>query len=73
MNILLDREAVPEFIQGKCTVDNLSKALENLLKDKDSYNAQQTAADDAITLLKTGDVLPSDVAAKTILSLAHPC
>jgi lipid-A-disaccharide synthase len=73
VNILLDREAVPEFIQGKCTVDNLSKALENLLKDKDSYNAQQTAADDAITLLKTGDVLPSDVAAKTILSLAHPC
>ena len=72
VNVLLNREAVPEFIQGKCTGDNLANALENLLEDIVVYEAQQTAADDAMKLLKAGDVLPSDVAAKTILSLIHP-
>jgi lipid-A-disaccharide synthase len=72
VNVLLNREAVPEFIQGKCTGDNLANALENLLEDVVVYEAQQTAADDAMKLLKAGDVLPSDVAAKTILSLIHP-
>ena len=72
VNVLLNREAVPEFIQGKCTGDNLANALENLLDDIVVYEAQQTAADDAMKLLKAGDVLPSDVAAKTILSLIHP-
>jgi lipid-A-disaccharide synthase len=71
VNVLLNREAVPEFIQGKCTGDNLANALENLLEDVVVYEAQQTAADDAMKLLKAGDVLPSDVAAKTILSLIH--
>ena len=72
VNILLNREAVPEFIQGKCTGDNLANALKNLLEDKVAYEAQQTAADDAIKLLKMGDLSPSDVAARTILSLIHP-
>ena len=72
VNVLLNREAVPEFIQGKCTGDNLANALESLLEDIVVYEAQQTAADDAMKLLKAGDVLPSDVAAKTILSLIHP-
>ena len=72
VNILLNREAVPEFIQGRCTAVNLANALEGLLTDREAYNAQQTAADDAIKLLKVGDVQPSDVAAKKILSLIHP-
>jgi lipid-A-disaccharide synthase len=71
VNVLLNREAVPEFIQGKCTGDNLANALENLLEDIVVYEAQQSAADDAMKLLKAGDLLPSDVAAKTILSLIH--
>ncbi|NKB21957.1 MAG: lipid-A-disaccharide synthase [Alphaproteobacteria bacterium] len=71
VNILLDREGVPEFIQGKCTGDRLADALENLLRDKLVYEAQQTAADEAIKLLKTGDGLPSDIAANTILSLVR--
>jgi lipid-A-disaccharide synthase len=71
VNILLDREAVPEFIQSRCRADNLANALEHLLTDKDAYEAQQLAADDAIELLKAGDERPSDVAAKTILSLTR--
>jgi SUMO ligase MMS21 Smc5/6 complex component len=49
----------------------LANALEHLLTDKDAYEAQQLAADDAIELLKAGDERPSDVAAKTILSLTR--
>ncbi|MGB0577234.1 MAG: lipid-A-disaccharide synthase [Alphaproteobacteria bacterium] len=71
VNILLDREAVPEFIQSRCRADNLANALEHLLTDKDAYEAQQLSADDAIRLLKAGDERPSDVAAKTILSLTR--
>ena len=71
VNILLNREAVPEYIQARCTADNLAKALDRLLVNQEAYRAQQAAADDAIKLLKAGDVLPSDVAAKTVLALFH--
>jgi lipid-A-disaccharide synthase len=72
VNVLLNREAVPEYIQGRCTADNLATALETLLMDNRAYKAQQAAADEAIKLLAAGNVLPSDVAAKTVLSLFHP-
>ncbi len=71
VNILLNREAVPEFIQSKCTGGQLASALEDLLKNELVYQAQQLAADDAIKLLKAGDELPSEVAAKSILTIAH--
>lgn len=71
VNILLNREVVPEFIQSKCTGRQLASALADLLQNEDVYQAQQTAADEAIRQLSWGDVLPSDVAAKSILTLAH--
>ena len=71
VNILLGREAVPEFIQSKCTGGRLAAALEELYVNELLYKNQQVAADEAIKLLKAGDDLPSDVAAKSILSIVR--
>ncbi len=69
VNILLDQEAVPEFIQGKCTPDRLAASLEELLEDRNAYEKQQVAAAKAMKMLRAGEELPSNVAAATILSL----
>ena len=69
VNILLDREVVPEFIQGNCSGKNLAVGLEKLFRDQDVYVAQQKAAEDAINLLRLKNQLPSDSAASTVLSL----
>ena len=69
INILLDREAVPEFIQEQCNGRNLAESLDYLLKDDKAYKAQQDSAEEAIKLLRSEEGLPSDVAASTVLSL----
>ena len=69
INILLDREVTPEFIQEKCSGKNLSAALQDLLTDKNAYQNQQDAATKALNLLRVEKQLPSNAAAETILSL----
>ena len=69
VNILLDREVVPEFIQGNCSGKKLAVGLQKLFRDQDDYVAQQKAAEDAINLLRLKNQLPSDFAASTVLSL----
>ena len=39
VNIILEREAIPEFIQHRCTPHLLSSALLNLFRDRAAYNA----------------------------------
>ncbi|MEI9929416.1 MAG: hypothetical protein WDM89_02295 [Rhizomicrobium sp.] len=36
INILLGREAVPEFLQGRCNPHNLADAVTRLLTDKEA-------------------------------------
>ncbi len=69
VNILLDREEVPEFIQGNCSGKKLAVGLEKLLSNQNVYIAQQKSALDAIDLLRLKNQLPSDVAASTVLGL----
>ena len=69
INILLDREVTPEFIQEKCSGRNLSAALQDLLTDKNAYQNQQDAVTKALKLLRVEKKLPSNAAAETILSL----
>ena len=69
VNILLDREAVPEFLQGRCNGKNLAQSIEKLLTDPNVYKAQQYSAEEAILLLRSKKGSPSDVAASTALSL----
>lgn len=70
VNILLDREAVPEFIQSRCTPEALSDALLPLFRNPDARGAQIRALDEATHLLGAGEEAPSLRAARTLLAFA---
>ena len=70
VNILLDREAVPEFIQNRCTPEALSDALFALFKDADARGKQIRDLDEAVHLLGAGEETPSLRAARTLLAFA---
>ena len=67
VNILLDREAVPEFIQEHCRPELLAQALESLLTDSDARQAQAEAGTEAMRLLGAGGPSPSRRAAEAVL------
>jgi lipid-A-disaccharide synthase len=69
VNSLIDRAAVPEFIQSDCRGDLLSDAVEKLLTDEAAADAQKTAMGEAMALLSSGGATPSDRAARTVLDL----
>jgi lipid-A-disaccharide synthase len=69
VNFLVDRPAVPEFLQVECRGDLLSDAVAHLLTDKDAADMQKTAMGDAMALLSSGTTAPSDKAAATVLEL----
>ena len=68
-NILLGREVLPEFIQEKCTPDNLAAALIQLLEDPKARATQVAAAGEAVAMLRPDGAMPSARAARTILRL----
>ena len=70
VNILLDRDAVPEFIQEKCTPDALATALLPLFRDPKARDAQTTALKAAVHELGGDDEPPSLRAARTLLAFA---
>lgn len=68
-NILLEKEVVPELLQGACKSEDLSHALHKLLKDKSEYHATQKEELATLRTLieaESGDT-PSNVAAQAIL------
>ena len=70
VNLLADREVVPELIQQACTPDRLAAALETLLTDRDAANAQRAAFRAVLDSLRPpGGQSPSDAAAAAILAL----
>ena len=71
VNILLDREAVPEFIQERCTPDALAAALLPLFQSADAREAQTGALKDAVHELGGDDEPPSLRAARTLLAFAR--
>jgi lipid-A-disaccharide synthase len=70
VNILLDREVVPELIQSRCTPEALSEALLRLFKNPDARAAQIRDLDEAMHLLGAGEEAPSLRAARTLLAFA---
>ena len=70
VNIILDREAMPEFIQEKCTADQMAPALINLLKPGQHRNQQSGDIAQALKALQSGDALPSTAAAKVVIKVA---
>ncbi len=69
INIILDREAVPECLQDDCRVDRLADEVEGLLGDEGAGKAQREAGRDALKKLGLGGPKPSGKAARTILNV----
>jgi len=48
VNLVLEREAIPEFLQGACKAEFLAAALEDLLRDKGRRQRQKEAYETAL-------------------------
>ena len=69
VNILLERESIPELIQSNCNGDRIVKYISKYLNGSDDAKLQIESFKDAIDQLKTGNKNPSDKAAAVVLDL----
>jgi lipid-A-disaccharide synthase len=72
VNLILDREAVPEFLQLRCTPGALADAVFPLLTDKTAAARQVADLEEATRLLGQGAEQPSLRAARAILDFVRP-
>ena len=72
VNLILDREAVPEFLQARCTPRLLADAVLPLLTDKAAAARQIADLDEAMRRLGQGAEQPSLRAARAILDFVRP-
>jgi len=71
INLILDRLAVPEFIQSACEPRTLSRALRPLLSDTPERAKQVRDLEEAVRKFSVGGEAPSLQAARVILTLAR--
>jgi predicted metal-dependent phosphotriesterase family hydrolase len=71
INILLEREAVPEFLQSRCTPENLAGAVERMFRDETARDAQVEAMKEFGRRLGEGDEPPSLRAARVLLEFVE--
>ena len=71
VNVLLGREAVPEFVQSRCTPENLAGAVVQLMTDKGAALHERDDLDAAVALLGKGGEAPSLRAARAILEFVR--
>lgn len=69
VNLILNRKAIPEFVQHECTPERLSSELIQLISNPSVRVAQVTASAEAIKALGLGDEKPSVRAARVVLKL----
>ncbi|NQW00697.1 MAG: lipid-A-disaccharide synthase [Rhodospirillales bacterium] len=69
INILLDREVVPERLVDQCRADILAPELSRLLRQPDAQALQRDGYKKALSMLSAGAVAPSQKAAETILQV----
>ncbi|MBI3676532.1 MAG: lipid-A-disaccharide synthase [Proteobacteria bacterium] len=70
-NLLLDREALPELMQSRCTPENIVAALKPLFLDSEARAVQLESLDEAAKLLGRGEEAPSLRAARALLDFVH--
>ncbi|MEX2311972.1 MAG: lipid-A-disaccharide synthase, partial [Rhodospirillales bacterium] len=67
INLILDKPAVPEFLQENCTAARLTPALISLLQSDTERQRQSGDIARALAALKAGDDAPSIAAARVVL------
>jgi len=65
-NLVLGENAIPELIQGDCTPETLVTALLPLLSDTAERRAQEAALQRLDELMRIGDEMPSERAARIV-------
>ncbi len=71
INILLDREVVPEFIQGNCHGPAIASALQKLMHGERDRHDQLKAVGAALDMLRPAGLAPSRAAAAVVLACAQ--
>jgi lipid-A-disaccharide synthase len=71
INILLGREAVPEFLQARATPQALADAVQHLFADSRARAAQVAAMNEFAQALGEGDEPPSLRAARVLLDFVE--
>jgi lipid-A-disaccharide synthase len=71
VNLILEREAIPEFIQARCTGEALAGALRRLFADPAARAEQVRAMAEAMHAIGEGGESPSLRAARAVLDLAR--
>jgi len=69
MNVAAEREIAPEFIQTRCTAENLAAAAEPLLSDPAARARQVAAQDAALASMGRGGRPAADIAAEAVLGV----
>jgi len=67
VNLILDRMAVPEFVQDRCRPELLAEAVEAILPGKPAAEAQRADLNEALARMGQGADQPSLRAARAIL------
>lgn len=67
-NLVIGKEAIPEFLQEDCTPEKLSQALSEVLTDTDMRRRQVEAFAQLDTIMSTGNQSPSVRAADIVLA-----
>ena len=70
-NLVLGEWAIPEFVQGDCTAENLAAALADILGDTPSRARQIEAFKRLEAIMGVGGVAPSKRAAQAVLDLVE--
>jgi lipid-A-disaccharide synthase len=71
INLLMDRDVVPELIQQTCTPDRLAATMQSLLNDPAAAEAQRADCRAALAMLRPAAGLPSEAAARAVLDLLN--
>ncbi|MEE9545188.1 MAG: lipid-A-disaccharide synthase, partial [Rhodospirillales bacterium] len=69
VNLILNRQALPEFLQENCTPEKLATALAGILADDAARRAQRAAFEVVLQKLGLGGPPPSEKAAEIVLSM----
>jgi lipid-A-disaccharide synthase len=70
-NLVLQRQAIPEFVQQDCTPAALARALKPLFQDTAARAQQLSDLEAAVTAFGLGGEAPSIRAARAVLAIAQ--